>query len=127
MQEYADRYWEVLLKVLEHILDFLQVHKFVLGLKESLWPLVHKEKCTTLNEAIELAIVLEDGKKFPTAGSQRSPWMQMPRSFGPTTSTLPSTIEVKAKRLDLYISLRQLKEQRERSWPWQSEPSIIWF
>ena len=55
--------------MLEHIPDFLRVHKFVLGLKETLRPLVRKEKCDTLNEAIELAIVLEDGKKFPMGGS----------------------------------------------------------
>ena len=67
MQEYANNYKEVLLKVCEHIPIFLQVHKFVLGLEETLWPLVHKEKCNMLNEAIELAIVLEDGKKFVTA------------------------------------------------------------
>ena len=52
VQEYADRYREVLLKVPDHILDFLQVHKFVLGLKETLRPQVRKEKCQTLNEAI---------------------------------------------------------------------------
>ena len=48
----------------EHISNFLQAHKFVLGLKETLRPLVRKEKCQTLNEAIDLAIVLEDGKRF---------------------------------------------------------------
>ena len=62
----------------EHIPDFLQVHKFVLGLKETLWPLVRKEKCQTLNEAIELAIVLEDGKRFPLGPGQRSSWTRVP-------------------------------------------------
>ena len=66
VQDYVDRNWEMLLKVLEQISNFLQVHKFVLGLKETLWPLVCKEKCQTLNEAIELARVLEDGKQFPS-------------------------------------------------------------
>ena len=78
MQEYADRYWEVLLKVSDHILDFLQVHKFVLGLKETLRPQVRKAKCQTLNEAIELAILLEDGKKFLIGGSQKSLWTRTP-------------------------------------------------
>ena len=45
VQDYADRYREILLKVPEHIPDFLQVHKFVLGLKETLRLLVRKEKC----------------------------------------------------------------------------------
>ena len=36
LQEYVDKYREVILKVLEHILDFLQVHKFILDLKETL-------------------------------------------------------------------------------------------
>ena len=45
VQDYADKYWEILLKVPEHIPDFLQAHKFVLGLKETLRPLVRKEKC----------------------------------------------------------------------------------
>ena len=44
VQDYADKYWEILLKVLEHIPDFLQVHKFVLGLKETLQSLMCKEK-----------------------------------------------------------------------------------
>ncbi|MCO5551280.1 hypothetical protein L7F22_004779 [Adiantum nelumboides] len=39
VQDYADKYREILLKVPEHIPDFLQVHKFVLGLKETLRPL----------------------------------------------------------------------------------------
>lgn len=66
--EYANKYKEILLKVPEHISNFLQVHKFVMGLKEMLRPLVKKEICKTLNEEIELALVLEDGK------SQRIPW-----------------------------------------------------
>ena len=78
VQDYADRYREILLKVPEHISDFLQVHKFVLGLKETLRPLVRKEKCQTLNEAIELAIVLEDGKRFPSGPGQRSSWTRVP-------------------------------------------------
>ena len=78
VQEYAGRYQEVLLKVPDHILDFLQVHKFVLGLKETLRPQVRKEKCQTLNEEIELAIVLEDGKKFLMGGSQKSSWTHTP-------------------------------------------------
>ena len=74
VQEYADKYREVLLKVPEHIPDFLQVHKFVLGLKETLRPLVRKEKCTTSNQAIELALVLEDGKRFASTIGQRLSW-----------------------------------------------------
>ena len=77
MQEYADRYQEVLLKV-RTIPDFLQVHKFVLGLKETLKPQVRKEKSQTLNEAMELAILLEDGKKFLIGGSQKSLWTRTP-------------------------------------------------
>lgn len=61
----------------------MQVHKFALGLKETLRPLVCKEKCTTLNEAIELALVLEDGKKYPNQGGQKSSWTRMAR---PTTT-----------------------------------------
>ena len=72
VQEYANKCREVLLKVLAHIPHFLQVHKFVLGLKETWWPLIHIEKCTMLNEAIELTIILEDCKRFTIVGSQRS-------------------------------------------------------
>ena len=97
VQEYADRYREVLLKVPNHIPDFLQVHKFVLGLKETLRPQVRKEKCQTLNEAIELAIVLEDGKRFPMGGSQKSSWTRTPRNVLSTSSSLPSSSDGKGK------------------------------
>ena len=79
VQEYADRYRDVLLKVPDHILDFLQVHKFVLGLKETLRPQVRKEKCQNLNEAIELAIVLED-RKSTRLNSSHSGESRMPSS-----------------------------------------------
>ena len=95
MQDDADRYREILLKVPEHIPDFLQVHKFVLGLKDTLRPLVCKEKCETLNEAIELAIVLEDGKKFPTGYGQRSSWTRAPRAGSQLAFAVPSSSESK--------------------------------
>ena len=97
MQEYADEYWEVLRKVPDHIANFLQVHKFVLGLKETLWPQVWKEKWKTLNEAIELAIVLEDGKKFWMGGSQKSSWTHTPQNVFSTSSSLPSSSDGKGK------------------------------
>ena len=83
------------MKVPEHIPDFLQVHKFVLGLKETLRPLVRKEKCQTLNKAIELAIVLEDGKRFLPRNSQKSSWICNPLNNPSSSSALPSTIEAK--------------------------------
>ena len=89
MQEYANQYREVLLKVLEHVLEFLQVHKFALSLKETLRPLVCKQKCSTLNEAVELALVLEDGKIFPQGNSHRPSWSHIPCQVVPLTSTLP--------------------------------------
>ena len=95
VQDYADRYREILLKVPEHIPDFLQVHKFVLGLKDTLRPLVCKEKCETLNKAIELAIVLEDGKKFPTGYGQRSSWTRAPRAGSQSAFVVPSNSESK--------------------------------
>ena len=98
VQDYADRYREILLKVPEHIPNFLQVHKFVLGLKETLRPLVRKEKCQTLNEAIELAIVLEDGKQFPLGPGQRSLWTRVPR-FASAVTPLPSLNENKGKEV----------------------------
>ena len=64
MQEYADKYWEVLVKNLDCILYFLQVYKFLLGLKETLQPLVRKEKFQTLIEVVDLAILLKYGKKI---------------------------------------------------------------
>ena len=79
VQDYADRYKEVLLKVPKHIPNFLQVHKFFLGLKDILRFLVCKEKCTMLNEAIKLAIVLEDGKKFIFVGGHKSSWTRVLR------------------------------------------------
>ena len=77
------------MKVPEHIPNFLQIHKFVLGLKETLYPLVHKEKCTTLNEAVELALVLEDGKTFPQGSSHKPSWSRIPCQAIPSTSALP--------------------------------------
>ncbi|MCO5549350.1 hypothetical protein L7F22_002820 [Adiantum nelumboides] len=97
VQDYADRYMEVLLKAPEHIPDFLQVHKFVLGLKETLRPLVSKEKCPTLNEAIEMAIVLEDGKKFTSRLGQKSSWTRAPRFTTQGVAALPSTSESRGK------------------------------
>ena len=81
----------------DHILDFLQVHKFVQDLKETLRPQVRKEKCQTLNEAIELAIVLEDGKKFLMGGSQKSLWTRTPQNVLSTSSSLPSSSDGKGK------------------------------
>ena len=98
IQDYADRYREILLKVPEHIPNFLQVHKFVLGLKETLRPLVCKEKCQTLNEAIELAIVLEDGKRFPSGPGQRSSWTRVSR-FAFAGNPLPSSNDSKGKEV----------------------------
>ena len=96
-QEYEDRCWEVLIKVPNLILDFLQVHKFVLGLKEILRSQVQKEKCKTLNEAIDLAIVLEHDKKFPMRGSQKYLWTGTPHNVLSTSSSLPSTSDGKGK------------------------------
>ncbi|MCO5612452.1 hypothetical protein L7F22_066719 [Adiantum nelumboides] len=97
IQDYADKYREILLKVPEHIPDFLQVHKFVLGLKETLRPLVRKEKCSTLDKAIELAIVLEDGKKFTPGFGQKFSWTRVPRSTTQSVAALPSTSENRGK------------------------------
>ncbi|MCO5555871.1 hypothetical protein L7F22_009416 [Adiantum nelumboides] len=97
VQDYADKYREILLKVPEHIPDFLQVHKFVLDLKETLRPLVRKEKCSTLDKAIELAIVLEDGKKFTPGFGQKSSWTRVPRSTPQSVAALPSTSENRGK------------------------------
>ena len=67
MHEYADKYREIIHSIPEEIPDYLQVHKFALGLKDFLRPLVRREKCTTLSQAIEVALVYEDRRKF---GSQ---------------------------------------------------------
>jgi hypothetical protein len=45
----------------------LQIHKFALGLKDFLRPLIRREKCKTLSRAIEIALVYENRRKF---GSQ---------------------------------------------------------
>ena len=73
------------------------MHKFVLGLKETLRPQVRKEECQNLNEAIELAIVLEDGKKFPMGGSQKSSWTRTAQNVLSTSSSLPSSSDGKGK------------------------------
>ena len=80
-----------------HIPDFLHVHKFVLGLKETLKPQVWKEKCETLNEAIELSIVLEDGKKVPMGCNQKPLWTRTPRNVLSTSDSLPSNNDGKGK------------------------------
>ena len=67
VHEYADKYREIIHSIPEEIPDYLQVHKFALGLKDFLRPLVRREKCTTLSQAIEVALVYEDRRKF---GSQ---------------------------------------------------------
>ena len=59
-----------MLQAQDHIPNIMWVHMFVLGLKENLKPQKWKEKWKTLNEAIDLAIVLEDGKIFPLGGCQ---------------------------------------------------------
>ncbi|MCO5563796.1 hypothetical protein L7F22_017444 [Adiantum nelumboides] len=87
VQEYADKYREILLKVPEHIPDFLQVHKFVMGLKETIRPLVRKDRCKTLNEAVELALVLEDGKRTSQGLDQRFSWTRTPRLAFTTVAT----------------------------------------
>ncbi|MCO5605236.1 hypothetical protein L7F22_059416 [Adiantum nelumboides] len=97
VQDYADKYREILLKVPEHIPDFLQVHKFVLGLKETLKPLVRKEECPTLDKAIELAIVLEDSKKFTTGYGQKSSWTRALRPSTQGVAALPSMSESRGK------------------------------
>ena len=85
------------MKVLDHILDFLQVHKFVLGLKETLRPLLHKEKCKTLKESIELAIVLEDGKRFPLRSNQKLSCTHTPHNVLSTSYALSSTSDGRGK------------------------------
>ena len=65
VNQYMDRYREVLLKVLDPILDFLQLHKSVLELKETILSLISKKKWTTSNEEVDLALVLDDGKNLP--------------------------------------------------------------
>ena len=59
---------------------------------------MHKEKCQTLNEAIELAIVLEDGKRFFSGLGLRSSWTRVPR-FASAVNPLPSSNESKGKEV----------------------------
>ena len=105
---------EVLLKVLDHFLVFLEVHKFALGPKKTLCPLVHKEKCTMLDEAIELAIVSEDGKKFAVVGGQRSSWTRVSREYVPPISTLPSISDGRGKDTRAFHVIKTTKGTKRK-------------
>ena len=85
-----------------------------MGLKETLRPLVCKERCTTLNEAIELAIILEDGKKFTIVSNQRSSWTRVSRWYVPLASTLPPINEgiVKETRALHMIKTKKARKRK---------------
>ena len=51
-----------------------------------------------LNRAIELAIVLQDGKEFPLGPSKRSSWTRVPR-FASAGNPLPSSNDSKGKEV----------------------------
>jgi hypothetical protein len=67
VHEYVDKYREIIHSILEEIPDYLQVYKFALGLKDFRRSLVHRERYKTTSQAIEIALVYEDRRKF---GSQ---------------------------------------------------------
>jgi hypothetical protein len=68
IHEYVDKYREIIYSIPEEIPNYLLVHKFALGLKDFLRPLVRtlvrRERCKILSQAIEIALVYEDRKKF---------------------------------------------------------------
>ena len=106
-----DKYKKILLKVPKHVLDFLQVHKFVMGLRETIKPLVEKGRCKTLNATVMLVLVLEDGKRTTQGVDQRFSWTRTAQSACQSvrTSSVPCSKDTRGVHTIKIISCTKRK------------------